>query len=112
MKHAASILAALALSGLILSASPALAGGGHHGGGGGGGWGGGGGGRGGSWGWIAPAIIGGAILGGLAYPYYYAPPPVYYAPPPYYPNYPYPQYNYPQQQYNYSPGPPTQLYPQ
>lgn len=33
-------------------------------------------------GWVAPAIIGGAIGYELAQPRYYTPPPVYYTPPP------------------------------
>jgi hypothetical protein len=51
--------------------------------------------RGGSnYGWVAPAIIGGAVVYGLTRPYY-APPPVVYAPPPVYIQQPNPAYNPP-----------------
>ena len=90
MKRTALALSALALSGMILG-SPAQAGDGHrhHRGGGGG-----------NLGWVGPAIVGTAILGAIAAPYYYAPqpyyyppsPPVYYPPTPYYGYSPYPYY--------------------
>jgi hypothetical protein len=45
-----------------------------------------------NYGWVAPAIIGSAVVYGLTRPYYVAPPPVVYAPQPVYIQQPNPAY--------------------